>query len=42
MIGAGATVREDVPAVTVVTPHQRLIMTPRSAPDETLESETEA
>ena len=29
IIGAGATVREDVPEYTVVTPHQRLVMLPR-------------
>lgn len=30
IIGAGAVVREDVPPYTVVTPHQRLIMLPRT------------
>ncbi len=30
IIGAGAVVREDVPEFTVVTPHQRLVMLPRT------------
>ena len=35
IIGAGATVREDVPEYTMVTPHQRLVMLPRVTEDKT-------
>ena len=35
VIGAGAVIREDVPAHTVVVPHQRLVMLPRQKGDET-------
>jgi acetyltransferase-like isoleucine patch superfamily enzyme len=30
IIGGGAVIREDIPPHTVVTPHQRLVMTPRN------------
>ena len=29
VVGAGAVVREDLPAFTVAVPHQRLVMLPR-------------